>query len=53
MRYVAIMAILLALVFFMAGGGSRGLQASRSVLLVIAAFLVFVALFALALGDDP
>jgi hypothetical protein len=51
-RYVAIFAILIALVFFMAGGGTRGLQASRSVLFVIAAFLVFVAVFALVLGDD-
>jgi hypothetical protein len=51
MRYVAIMAILVALVFFMAGGGSRGLQASRSILVVVAAFIVFVALFALLLGD--
>ena len=52
MRYVAIMAILIALVFFMAGGGSRGLQASRSVLLVVVGFLIFVAVFALLLGDD-
>ena len=52
MRYVAIMAILVALVFFMAGGGSRGLQASRSVLIVVAGFIVFVAVFALILGDD-
>ena len=46
------MAILVALVFFMAGGGSRGLQASRSILVVIAAFLIFVAVLALVLGDD-
>jgi hypothetical protein len=52
MRYIAIMAILLALVFFMAGGGSKGLQASRSILAVIAAFIVFVAVFAFVLGDD-
>lgn len=52
MRYLAIMAILVALVFFMAGGGSRGLRASRSVLFVVAAFIIFVALFALLLGDD-
>jgi hypothetical protein len=47
------MAILVALVFFMAGGGSRGLQASRSVLVVIAGFIIFVALFAFLLGDEP
>ena len=52
MRYLAIGASLLALVFLMAGGGSRGLQASRSVLLVIGAFIIFVALFAVLLGDD-
>ena len=50
MRYLAILAILLALVFFMGGGGERGLQASRSVFLVVLGFLLFVALFALLLG---
>lgn len=45
------MAILIALIFFMAGGGSRGIQASRSILFVIAAFIVFAAVFALILGD--
>jgi hypothetical protein len=45
------MAILIGLVFFMAGGGSRGLQASRSVLFVIAGFLIFSAVFAVMLGD--
>jgi hypothetical protein len=52
LRYVAIMAILIALVFFMAGGGSEGLRASRAILIVIAGFVVFVALFALVLGED-
>lgn len=52
MRYAAIMAILFALVFFMAGGGTRGLKASRAVLFVVAGFIIFVALFALLLGDD-
>ncbi|HEY7874540.1 MAG TPA: hypothetical protein VIG64_05390 [Actinomycetota bacterium] len=52
MRYVATMAILMSLVFFMAGGGSKGLRASRSILVVVGAFIVFVALFALLLGDD-
>ena len=47
------MAVLVALVFFMAGGGSKGVQATRSVLLVIAAFIIFVALLALLLGDEP
>jgi hypothetical protein len=52
MRYVAIMAILISLVFFMAGGGSKGLRASRSILVVIGAFIIFVAVFALLLGED-
>lgn len=52
MRYVAILGILLALVFFMGGGGERGLQASRSIGIVVLGFLVFVGLFALLLGDD-
>jgi hypothetical protein len=51
-RYAAIMVVLFGLVFFMAGGGSRGLRASRSVLFVVAGFIIFVALFALLLGDD-
>jgi hypothetical protein len=52
LRYLAILAILLALVFFMGGGGERGLRASRSVAIVVVGFLVFVGLFALLLGDD-
>jgi hypothetical protein len=52
MRYVAIGVSLLALIFLMAGGGQRGLQASRSILLVVAGFVLFVAVFALLLGED-
>ena len=47
MKYLPTLLILIAMVGLMAGAGDRGWRATRSILLVIGAFLVFAALFAL------
>ena len=43
------MGLCIALVFVMAGGGTKGWRVSESILFVIVAFLVLAALFAFAL----
>jgi hypothetical protein len=48
--YLPIMAICLALVFVMAGGGSKGLRAGESILLVIGALLIAAAIFGFVLA---
>jgi hypothetical protein len=44
------MALCLGLVFVMAGGGSKGLRAGESILLVIGGFLVLAAVFGFVLA---
>jgi hypothetical protein len=44
------MAICLALVFVMAGGGSKGIRAGESILLVVAALLIASAIFGFILA---
>ena len=51
-NYLPIMALCLALVFVMAGGGAKGWRAGESILLVIAALLGAAAIFGFILAHQ-
>ena len=50
MRYVPVLAGLIAMVMLMTGSLQKGAQAARGILLAIGAIVVFAVLFALIVG---
>lgn len=49
MRYLAPIAVLIAMVVLMAGSGTQGLKAARSIILVIAGVVLMAVFFGLVL----